>query len=259
MKNHFYMSYAGNKREEVKKIYEYIPTSSTTIVEPFAGSCAMSYYAWTQRPELKFILNDNNPYLKEMYEIIKDDVKRAEFENIINDKIDSFNGSKERYNIEVKQKNIYGWFICNKYFNIRPGLYPADKQIKKLNLSDYNICHFFKEADITFTDIDGMEIYNIYKDNEECCILLDPPYLMLCNDFYKSPVVNIYEHLAKNDIRNEKAKIILILEDNWIIRLLYDKDVYNIISYDKMYQTSKKKTTHLMILNFNLFNAYKII
>ena len=76
MKNHFYMSYAGNKRNEVKDIYNHIDFENiTTIIEPFCGSCAMSYYISTQKQGLKYIFNDNNKYLKEMYEIIIDDNK----------------------------------------------------------------------------------------------------------------------------------------------------------------------------------------
>ena len=77
MKNHFYIPYFGNKRSEVKNIVNCIPKLETfkTIIEPFCGSCAISYYIWTLYPDKKFILNDNNTYLKEMYDIIKDDEK----------------------------------------------------------------------------------------------------------------------------------------------------------------------------------------
>ena len=30
------------------------------VIEPFCGSCSLSYYIWTKLPNLKFILNDNN-------------------------------------------------------------------------------------------------------------------------------------------------------------------------------------------------------
>ena len=261
MKNHFYMSYAGNKRDEAKRIYMYIPANVKTIIEPFCGTCAMSYYAWTQNPDLKFILNDNNEYLKQMYEIIKDDNKRMEFEETVNNIINDIKDDKEKYNNEVKKKNVHSWFIGNKFYNIRPYLFPSAKtRFKKIDLTEYPVYKFFKEANITFLNMDGIELYKQYKDDPENCILMDPPYLMLCNDFYKSPVVNIYEYLSKNDIKDEKAKIILILADNWIINLLYSKDKYNIISYDKLYQTTKRKTTHMMILNFRLFdNEYKLI
>ena len=43
------------------------------------------------------------------------------------------------------------------------------------------------------------------------------------------------------------AYIVLCLEDNWIIKLLF-KD-YIKAEYNKKYEMSKKKTTHLIITN----------
>jgi site-specific DNA-adenine methylase len=44
MKNHFFYPYFGNKREEVEHIYNLSDLNNIdTIVEPFCGSCAVSY------------------------------------------------------------------------------------------------------------------------------------------------------------------------------------------------------------------------
>jgi hypothetical protein len=84
-------------------------------------------------------------------------------------------------------------------------------------------------------------------------IFIDPPYLMACNDFYdKKYNINVYEWMSINDIRKFKAFFIIVLEKNWIISLLF-KDYY-IFEYDKLYQPSKKSTTHYMILNTNKNN-----
>ena len=64
MKNHFIISYAGNKRQESNYIYEYIKDKLNDIeyiIEPFCGSSALSYYLSTLYPHrFKYILNDNN-------------------------------------------------------------------------------------------------------------------------------------------------------------------------------------------------------
>ena len=61
MKNHFYMPYKGNKRQEVVRIFDEIDFEKlTTVIEPYCGSCAMSYYISTQYTGIKYILNDNN-------------------------------------------------------------------------------------------------------------------------------------------------------------------------------------------------------
>ncbi len=40
--------YHGNKREAIETIYNNLNFDNIeTIVEPFCGSCALSYYIWT--------------------------------------------------------------------------------------------------------------------------------------------------------------------------------------------------------------------
>ena len=77
---------------------------------------------------------------------------------------------------------------------------------------------------------------------------MDPPYVKTCNDFYENQSMNIYEYLYYNKINNMKAKIYLILEQMWIINLLFHEN--NKISYDKKYNCiGKRKTVHLIIKN----------
>ena len=64
---------------------------------------------------------------------------------------------------------------------------------------------------------------------------------------YLDTQVNIYEYLSNNTIDKMKATILLCLEDNWIIKLLFNKFIKS--SYNKQYEVSKKKTTHLIISN----------
>ena len=79
---HFYISYFGNKRKEMPIIYNNLNFDNIdTIIEPFVGSYAISYYtAYINPGKYKYILNDNNPYLRELYEIIIDDEKCEKFE-----------------------------------------------------------------------------------------------------------------------------------------------------------------------------------
>ena len=78
---------------------------------------------------------------------------------------------------------------------------------------------------------------------------MDPPYLQSCNDFYTDEKnFNIYEHVSNNNFENKPAYIAFCLENNWIIKLLF-RDYINKIIYDKTYQTTKKKTTHIIISN----------
>jgi hypothetical protein len=73
MKNHFFFSYSGNKRDEVETIHEALKNNLnniTTIIEPFCGSSAFSFYIASLYPgRFNYILNDNNKYLIELYTI----------------------------------------------------------------------------------------------------------------------------------------------------------------------------------------------
>lgn len=254
MKNHFLMSYFGNKRMEVENFYNSIKDNLNdidTIIEPFCGSSALSYYISLQHPlKFKYILNDNDKYLIELYKIVIDEKKFNEFILKLN-KI-SENINKEKYDKLKKEDTLVNWFYVHKIYSIRTGLYPLNaesKIIKDFNiLKNCPIINFLKTEKIEIVQGDGMICYKKYKDLENNLIILDPPYLSLCNDFYYKTDVNLYEYLYDNNIKNEKAKIYLILENIWIIKLLFKNN--NILStYSKKYQTTKKQTEHIIIYN----------
>ena len=95
---------------------------------------------------------------------------------------------------------------------------------------------------------DAIKVYEQYKNNKKCMIIMDPPYISTTNDFYLDHNMNIYEYLCNNNITKEKAKIYLILENIWIIKLLFQNN-YILFEYDKQFQMSKKQTTHIIISN----------
>jgi len=253
MKNIFYMAYAGNKRNEIKNLYPYLNFENiNTIIEPYAGTSVISYYISSLHPHLKIILNDNNKYLKEIYDIIQDDEKVEEFEKEINDIKETIKTKADYMNV-INQKNIYGWFIGDKYYAIHsrqcPIGYRDESMLKKpFKLRDYKIFDFYKNPNVSFTSEDGINIYEKYKNNEKCMIIMDPPYISACNCFYIDESMNIYEHLNDNNINECKAKIYLILENQWIIKLLFKTN--NILfEYDKKYEITRRKTTHILISN----------
>jgi hypothetical protein len=257
MNNHFYISYAGNKRNEAEKLYNLLDlTNIKNIVEPFCGSCAMSYFIYIKNKDknLKYYLNDNNKYLKEMFEIIRDDNKQADFDDKIKKIIEKVKNNKEEYKKVIKSDDIYGWFIKNKYYRIRPGLFQID--IKGWNfkpIKEYPIYDFFKNANITFTLDDGTNIFKNFKDDKTTLILMDPPYMMSNNDFYLDSSINIYEYVLSLDLKKLKSKIYFILEKNWIMEVLF-KNI-NSIEYDKKYNNhNKKKTTHKIYTNQKIKN-----
>ena len=56
---------------------------------------------------------------------------------------------------------------------------------KNIDIKQCPIYEFYKNNNITFTKLDGIEIYEKYKSNKNNLILIDPLYLKACNDFYR--------------------------------------------------------------------------
>lgn len=250
-KNHFILPWFGNKRSEVEKIKKYIDFEKIeTIVEPFCGSSAVAYYISTLYPKkYKYILNDNDKYLMELYRLMKNEVEFKKFlidYGLLLNSID-----KEKYVKIVKEKNLMAYFLGHKFFNIRPNLYRNDGVIlpNYLHLDETPIIKFLRTEDVTLICGDGKKIYGEYKHDEKALIMLDPPYLSMNNEFYDTlQGGNIYEHLYNYKIDDEKAQIILILNDCWVTQLLFKNSIRE--EYGKLYQTTKKKgQKHLIITN----------
>jgi site-specific DNA-adenine methylase len=247
------MAYAGNKRNECEDIYNEIKdklTNIKTIIEPFCGTSAFSYFISLKHPkQFKYILNDNNKYLIQLYVIARDEKKLEQLIKLLDAKIKDLN--KDKYDKIAKEDDFLSWVIIHKFYAIRAGLFPINKKIiTTFNyLKECPIIKFLRSEEIIFHNKDGVQIINHYKNNEHSFIFLDPPYLISCNDFYADTKVNVYEYLYENKINKMKALIVLCLESNWIIKLLFNNQVKK--EYSKLYQSSKKKTTHLIISNFS--------
>ena len=235
----------------------------TTILEPFAGSSAMSYYISTQYPNrFKYILNDNDKINSELFNISRDTERTEDFNNNINKLIDDFNNYTDDVNRKIFYNNIdtktldaglAGYIFKQKYYNIRMGLYPLISRMNKIKpfkLQDYPIYNFYNNENIIYENIDGVEFINKYNQDEDKLFLLDPPYIATCNDFYNCKDVNIYEWVFNNKslLLDSKNKIIFILENIWIIKLLL-KNFKILFEYNKFYDLSHKKTTHIIYSN----------
>jgi site-specific DNA-adenine methylase len=247
------MSYLGNKRDEVETIYNELKNHNRlyddvdTICEPYCGSSAMSYYISTLHPnKYKYILNDNNQHLIELYNILSNDNLLKDFIIKINKLCFQDNKfiNKEHYNNIVKINNIEGYFIGLYYKGLRPALYP----VRKTTPLDYQtifkkpIMKFLRTENITFSCMDSIDIIKNNNKNN-VLILCDPPYLLANNDFYLNSNVNIYDWLYNN--HHILINCCFILEYSWIIKLLF-KDIPKAI-YSKKYTGPRKRMTEHVI------------
>ena len=270
MKNHFFFSYCGNKREEVEHIYNLLDLDNIdTIVEPFCGSCALSYYIWTQNKDknYKYILNDlDNNLIDLLKSIISGEYKDIEDEvNKMKDDLVKYENdmieAKKIYHNYIKNGKLSGYVLGNKYFVMRPYLFPLrDFKIFKNKLLDFSntpIYDFLVNANIELHSGDANKIIDD-NNNDNTFIFLDPPYIASCNVFYSTDtgenICNIYEKLVLDGLKNYKCKILICHENNWLFKILFKEYVENEKEYKKSYQNTfrgtKKKTFHICIKNF---------
>jgi len=252
-KNHFVFGYYGNKRAEFEYIYEKFrileeSKNIDTIYEPFCGTAAFSCILSTRFPKkYKYILNDNSPQLFALLNIIKN--------NKLQELIDECNRlmvgiDKQKYKQIINGDSIAGYIIKNKIYAITPGLFPSSKRFYNIDfnfMKDCQIVKFLTTEDIVITNNNINSISYEYN-KENIFIFIDPPYISLNNDYYTETNINIYEYFHKNDLSSFKCRILLILNDNWVIKLLFNKYITN--SFTKTYQTTKKKIQHLVITNY---------
>ena len=162
MKNHFFFSYSGNKRDEVETIHEALKNNLnniTTIIEPFCGSSAFSFYIASLYPgRFNYILNDNNKYLIELYTIAQSPQKF----NILVQRLRKLliNINKEKYISIVKQDNLDGYIISNYIYAIRAGLFPNKGTIKPIDaFANAPIIQFLRNANVKITNVDALQCY----------------------------------------------------------------------------------------------------
>jgi len=252
--SHFIFSYAGNKRKEFQTFNEYIKYDGIKyIVEPFVGSAAISFNIYKEHGDkFNYYFNDNDKNIYEVYLLLKKESIEDIFKKL-NDIKNTVKNKEDFLKIYKKEEHsIYEYIYFRKASSFRIGLFDEGRSISK---SDYKptkllleFVEFIKLPNVFITNDDWSISYNKFKDDDKSIILLDPPYIASCNTMYGSYSVNIYEYIYENNIKNNIGNIYLILENIWIIKLLF-KENNILVEYYKKYEMSKKNTSHILISN----------
>lgn len=257
-RTHFIFGYAGNKRQECKYIEPLCNFEGiTTIVEPYCGSCAFSYYIAQKYPKkFKYKLVDNCENLIKILNKAKNKEEYDKFIDEINAEKDEVLSSKANYLAYPAKCKARGdpekaFFFYNKFYTIRSGLYPLAKVGKNIPdiPKDAGILDFVRTEDVEFICGDGLEYIKENKDKTDYLFFIDPPYIDTCNQFYSNASLNVYEYFFHNKPSEHKCKMVFALEDIWIIKLLFKDYAEGAIVKEKNYQPSKKKTSHIYFKN----------
>ena len=179
----------GNKTRELKLLLPIIEqhiTKDTIFIEPFCGSCVVSFNVYKKHNNIKFHINDIDTLRIKFYKNMKTEEGRHEFYEL-QDKVLNINGGYSNYyeilgEKRCNMKTDYNAYIISKtIYNFRMGLYPTTKKVNKKIISE-NWINFFNKT--TITNEDFKIILDQYKDNENAFIYLDPPYMDSYNAGY---------------------------------------------------------------------------
>ncbi len=277
--SNFYFCYGGNKRRDIKFFKDYIKLDDVeTIIEPFCGSCAFSYYCFTKLNFNKFFeMNDIDEYLINFLNNIKNKTS-----SIFNEIIDFLKKNNELIN---NDKNFFSKYMHNnkdhstflnywlykayirKVGTITPfyknnKINVSEKIIKKFFESRQKLDLFFCNKNINYTCNDYILTFEKFKNDKNAFLFLDPPYLSSDNSYYysfggqtedKTEDNFIFDHTKiyidiMNFLKICKCKVLLIINKNAINEYIFNEFVKG--EYIKIYQLTKKKTYHLIISNY---------
>lgn len=267
MNPHFYFSYFGCKRDEIKYIQSYVEkviNTTKTVVEPFCCSCSFSLklHCDFKNKKLKYHINDIDPQLTNFLNQVKKD----------NGIIKFYEYAKKEFNEKEKDKDIrtyfrgmkrednenpYKYFLYMRTNSIPYHLKDRFNTFFKMYENNEYKCtdHFFCLKNTKITDEDYKVLFDMYKDDENALLFLDPPYFDSYNMEYtlkgKDEKIVFDNTVIFIDIwkllKDAKCKIICILGKNAVMEHIF-KD-YIVGEYDKVYQMKKRITKHIIITN----------
>ena len=262
----------GNKKNELKILLPIIKkqiTNDSIFVEPFCGSCIVSFNVLQTNTNVKIHVNDLDNLRIQFYKNMIDDNERKKLYELEQEVLEK---GIDFYNEIVKgNKNDYLKYVVSKRIHtFRYGIFPLNKKIILKQISN-NWINFFKCSKLTNKDY--KEIFDEYRDNEHAFLYLDPPYRDSFNAGYNTYskashdedlkiIDNTQIYLDFLDfLDNAKCKILFSINDCALTRYLYKdyiKETYN-HKYSNSYKNIKNKndsktrkhTNILIITNFN--------
>jgi len=263
-KTHFIINYKGNKRQEISTI---LPTinfnKKKNIVEPFCGSSAMSFAIWKQYGnKFNYYLNDIDESLIRVHNLMKTETIQ-DIEDKVNEVrcyvLSQEDIKKTHKSIYENNRSIYDFIYVNKYcmYGV-PHLCLIDtdkwknrkrlQKVFKLTPLQREFVEFINQPNVFISNNDFKTIYEEHKNNPKSIILLDPPYVNTSKDFYQSNDAEIYSYFSNNSIKKNKASTYVIVDDNWIMRIVF-RDCKILSIYDKQYGVMHKNTNHIIFSN----------
>lgn len=249
--SHFPCTYFGNKRLEIKEFEAYLIKPETkTIIEPFAGTCAVSFYLNQKYPErFNFIAYDSSPEVIRIYKALE----QIDGEFYSQELIDAIAGIMKTWAWRHGRKNK-----------------TTETKFTKKQLE---FIKFIKSDKFKFIGADWKTDIDELASNPENSIFLDPPYFDSYNQCYFTET-KIFKSAGNNSAvsmdltfifceicelfkKGSAANILMISSSVSILRYIFRDFIANIyevttgincLKLDGKF--CKKKRYHIIVTNW---------
>lgn len=232
--------YQGSKRALAPFILNYFPEGLERLIEPFAGSAAVSIAAAMRNKAKKFMINDINDSLVDLLKVIINEPSKisSAYEKLWNEQLgkekEFFLATRERFNKEKRSDDfLYVLARCikgavrynsNGEFNQsadnrRKGKNPTNMKREIFALSNFLI------DKTEFNSLDYSEVFAMA--NEEDLIYMDPPYQGTCKNRDQRYLSGIlFDQFVSNlELLNERNISYLISYDGKTGNKIYGEDL----------------------------------
>lgn len=263
----FYFSYLGNKRLELKYIDDIIDWDAfDTVVEPFAGSAALTLELYSRGLGKRHVLNDADPHLTGMLKFIKESSSQPLYD-YCRDRL-----NPEEFNMHHKlpagpDLTVFEYFYRQRVrseFNRThkiPVKWPSLDRGPKLITTDACL------SAAIITNSDWRTCIDLYKDDPRALVFLDPPYFNSFNQSYygmDGVKVDLDGHILDGTalflemleyLKTAAATIVVITNSCAIIDYIYEPFIR--LRYNKKYASCvtlrtgefvNKSTSHILLI-----------
>jgi len=228
-------AYQGSKRKDLKYINNYLPNYKTFIdVCGGMGNVIIDRIKNDERKGIKFIYNDINKNLTDLFKTI---ANPEELNKLIKE-VDSMPADKKNYDIISKKirenKNTLSEYVYGSLYGFRSvsghpllNFRKGSKSIVKNPLNSERLKFFTPICQkMEILNLNLVELIEKYKEDKNCFIYIDPPYIEkgVDNSAYGHVKIDILTYISdiiKNN--NYKCKIMLHIDlSGWLYDNLRD-------------------------------------
>jgi len=190
------VQYQGSKRNLASEILKYLPNSFGRLIEPFAGSAAITIACASESKADEYIINDLNKPLIELLKLVieKPEYTAKKYREIWTeqekDSIEHYYQIREKFNL-MKDPICFLYLLarCVKgsvrynnegLFNQSPDKRRKGTSPSQMEKNIYDISSLLKEKKIDFFSLDYKDIFLMALPGD--VIYMDPPYQGVCGE-----------------------------------------------------------------------------